>query len=195
MSRIQVLARTVRITPLAFIMTGAVALMAWGLAAGVAPARGADDAADKAPSADDLAQVQGLWERRAVPASEQGVVRATKDIRGSREVITYYGEGDKVLRRHLVDVKLSRAGDAHVFTWSNMEVTEGEGKGEKSTESGSYLYRVKGEQFREASGLLPGDGDEEPRMLVWTRSKTTGDAAAAAARIQKAAPTDQKAPR
>src|SRR6266478_6606441 len=55
----------------------------------------------------DLTQVQGFWERKTgedVP----GMLRATKDIRGNHETVTYYGEGDKVLRAHEVDLRVDR---------------------------------------------------------------------------------------
>ena len=67
------------------------------------PCRAAD-----APE-EDLAKVQGLWERktgRDVP----GLRRVTKEIKGTHEVITYYGEGDKLLDAHEVDFKRTPRG-------------------------------------------------------------------------------------
>src|SRR5438105_14275991 len=72
----------------------------------------------EATADDDLAQIQGFWERKTgedVP----GIARATKEIRGSHETVTYYGEGDKVLRAHEVDLKVERRAGIRIFTYSN----------------------------------------------------------------------------
>src|SRR5689334_10450447 len=120
----------------------------------VAPARAA---APDNSAKDDLAAVQGVWEREAPTGVDLGYQRATKDIRGNRETVTFYDADGKILRRHQVDFKLSRTGDVKVFTYSNMEVTEGDQKGTKTPQAYSYLYRVKGNQFWEVEGLLPTD--------------------------------------
>jgi hypothetical protein len=123
-------------------------------------------------SAADVKLVQGLWERELTPAdNDAGLRRATKEIAGNKETVTFYGENDKILRRHVVDFKLGKNGDVHVFTYSNMEITEGEGKGTKSTDSFSYVYRADQESFLEVSGLLPGQQDEAVTVVRWKRVK------------------------
>ena len=70
-----------------------------------------------------------------------------------------------VLRRHTVDFTVAKKGEIHVFTYSNMEITEGEGKGTKSTDSFSYVYRADEESFFEVAGLLPGEVRPHPAPL------------------------------
>jgi hypothetical protein len=166
---------------LAPLALAALALAALALAA---PARGA---APDNSAKDDLAQVQGVWERQAPTGVDLGYQRATKDIRGSRETVTFYAADGKVLRRHEVDFKVSRTGDVRVFTYSNMEVTEGDGKGTKTPQAFSYLYRVKGNQFWEAEGLLASDQDDQPSLQVWTKKATAAEAVPAGAE-KKATP-------
>jgi uncharacterized protein (TIGR03067 family) len=155
--------------------------------AAVATGAAADD---KSASREDLDRVQGTWEREAPQGSDLPYHRATKEVHGNKETVTFYAADGKILRRHQVDFKLSRAGDVGVFTYSNMEVTDGEQKGTKSPESHSYVYRVSGDEFREATGLLPAEGDEEPSITIWKKSKSAaGDAPAAG----KAGAIDAKA--
>ena len=128
-------------------------------------------AADK-PQSQDLQRVQGKWE---LVVSEElkanGLRRAVKDIKGSRETVTFYGDGDKVLRAHTVDIKLTKNGDLHVFTYSNMEVIDGEGKGTRDAETHSYLYRADDEAFYEIVGLLPGEEKQPVVVREWKRVK------------------------
>ena len=57
-----------------------------------------------------------------------------------------------------------------MFTYFNMEVTEGDEKGTKSADPVSYLYRVYDDRFFEVAGLLP--GQEEPVTVAsWKRLK------------------------
>jgi hypothetical protein len=159
----------------------AVAFGCLALLAGLAllpPAVAARAADADGGAKDDLARVQGRWERQARAEENAPYRRVTKEVQGSRETVTYYDADGKVLRQHRVDVKLSKTGDVGVFTFSNMEVTEGEGKGQTAPGSMSYLYRVVGDQFREVWGLLP-DDDQEPSVIVWTRVKTAATPAPA----------------
>jgi len=57
--------------------------------------------------------------------SRRGLRRAVKEIKGNKETVTFYGEDNKLLRRHTVDFRLKKNGDIRVFTYFNMEVTEG----------------------------------------------------------------------
>src|SRR5207237_738807 len=111
-----------------FTMMGAVALCFCMLAVLV---RG-----ESTPQADQLQRLQGKWESEL---TEQGIAaglrRVVKEIKGQKETVTYYGKNHEVLRAHTVDFKLSKTGDIHVFTYSNMEVIEGQGKGQKQKES------------------------------------------------------------
>ena len=67
-------------------------------------------------------------------------------------------------------ISTEKNGDIRVFTFSIMEVIDGEGKGSKSPDSFSYVYRVYDDRFFEVAGLLP--GQEEPvTVFSWKRVK------------------------
>ena len=137
---------------------------------------GADDAGG---SQDDLAQVQGRWEREEPDGSGASYKRATKEIRGNKETITYFDGDGKVVRQHKVDFKLSKSGDVNVFTYTNWEATEGPQKGTKMPGSVSYIYRVGEKQFREVWGFLPGQEHRRTVLNIWKKSEADRDAAAA----------------
>ena len=128
-------------------------------------------AADK-PQSQDLQRVQGKWELVvAQDLKESGVRRAVKEIKGSRETVTFYGDEGKVLRAHTVDVKLTRHGDLHVFTYSNMEVIDGAEKGAKEAGPYSYVYRADDEAFYEVVGLFPGEEKQPVIVRQWKHVK------------------------
>ena len=123
---------------------------------------------------DDLAKVQGVWERKTghdIP----GLVRATKEIHGSHEVVTFYGKEDKVLQAHEVDFELQRYGGAKVFTYSNWVATEGLNKGHKSAKPVSYIYRADDNTYTEAWGFMPGQENRAPLVMMWVRRKPLTD--------------------
>jgi hypothetical protein len=119
-----------------------------------------------------LKLLQGQWERELSTANtDAGLRRVIKEIKGNKETVTFFGEGDKVLRRHTVDFTLDKKGDLHVYTYSNMEVTEGDGKGTKSTNSVSYIYRADEENSFEVMGLLSGQEEMPVTVYRWKRAK------------------------
>jgi uncharacterized protein (TIGR03067 family) len=143
---------------------------AWGiivLVAAVAmflpPGVGAEQA-DEA----DLLKVQGFWERKTgedVP----GLQRATKEIKGNHEVITYYGAGDEILASHEVDFRLEVREGIKIFTFFNRVATAGPDKGQKSANPVSYIYRADENTFVEVWGFVPGQEQRTPRLLMWVR--------------------------
>ena len=127
--------------------------------------------ADK-PQSQDLQRVQGKWELVVSPdLKESGVRRALKEIKGSRETVTFYGDEGKLLRVHTVDIKLTRQGDLHVFTYSNMEVIDGAEKGSREAGPYSYVYRADDESFYEVVGLFPGEEKQPVVVRQWKRVK------------------------
>jgi hypothetical protein len=117
--------------------------------------RNADD-----PLAKDLQALQGKWER--VLTTDDSILgkakRAVKEIKDNEETVTWYGDKDQIIRSHRVTFKLSQSGNVRVFTYSDMEILEGLGKGTKSKVSGSYIYRLASNEFCEASGFLQNAG-------------------------------------
>src|SRR3712207_1052343 len=61
-------------------------------------------------SQDDLATVQGTWEREMGLEQNMPYRRMVKQITGNRETVTYYGADGEVVRAHTVDFKLERRG-------------------------------------------------------------------------------------
>ena len=162
------------------------------LAAQVPRASAAEEAAS---SEDDLAQVQGRWEREEPDGSDASYKRATKEVSGTKETVTYFDGDGKIVRQHKVDFKLSKAGDVNIFTYTNWEATEGPQKGTKLPGSASYIYRVSEKQFREVWGFLPGQEHRRTVLHIWKKSESDREAAAglAAAKEQPAKPEADKA--
>lgn len=163
--------------------TAAAVVLALTCAAGpvaVGPATanpgGAEPAKPSAPAADaalaaDLLQVQGKWEREVAANSGLLYRRAVKDIKGSEEVLTYYRADGTVWREHRAQFRLSRSGDVKVFTFSNVQITDGDGKGTRFPGPSSYIYVATDRQFKEVAGFLPGQESQAPSVLVWKRAK------------------------
>jgi len=130
-------------------------------------------AAEARPSSGtELNPLQGQWERELTPEDlKAGLRRAVKEIKGNKETVTFYGEDNKLLRRHTVDFKLEKNGDIRVFTYFNMEVTDGDGKGNKRNDPVSYVYRVYEDRFFEVTGLLPGQEQQAVTVFLWKRLK------------------------
>jgi uncharacterized protein (TIGR03067 family) len=134
-------------------------------------ADGAKDAAPKDPSQADLLAVQGRWERQEPSGSTNPYRRAVKEVKGQEEVVTYYKADGTVWRAHRAQFNLSRSGDVKVFTFSNVQIIDGDGKGTRIPQGRSYIYVATDKQFKEVSGFLPGQEAQPPGLLVWDRAK------------------------
>ena len=128
-------------------------------------------AEDKKISEGDLLQVQGRWEREAPPGSDLPYRTAVKEVAGQEEVVTYFKADGAVWRSHRAQFNLSRIGGVKVFTFSNVQITEGNGKGGRVAGPTSYIYVATDKEFREVLGFLPGQEAQTPSMLVWRRAK------------------------
>jgi hypothetical protein len=120
---------------------------------------------------DDLALVQGTWERLVKGKAEGPVARVVKEIKGNKETVTYYDDAGKVTRQHRVDFVLDSAGPVKIFTFSNQEILEGPDKGRRYPGTVSYVYRVGPREFAEVWGFLPGQESRTTLLLVWRRVK------------------------
>lgn len=121
----------------------------------------------------DLLQVQGRWEREA-PNPSLPYHTAVKEVTGEEEVLSYYKADKSVWRRHRAQFRLSRRGDIKVFTFSNVQITEGDGKGTRYPGPSSYIYVATDREFKEVSGFLPGQETQAPAVLVWRKAKDDG---------------------
>lgn len=120
---------------------------------------------------DDMAKVQGRWERDLFGPASERTGRAVKDISGNHETITLYDLEDHITHRHKVEFKLEMAGAVKLFTFTNLEVTDGSDKGRKTPGPISYIYRVDAKQFVEAWGFLPGQENHPAELYTWSRGK------------------------
>ena len=143
--------------------------------------------AESAPP-EDLKIVQGMWEREEPADSPASYRRATKDVKGNKETVSYYDGKGQLVRRHKVDFTLSRMGDVKVFTYTQMEVTDGPQKGAKMPGPVSYVYWANDKFFREAWGFLPGQEAPPALLYVWKRVGDKREAGLAAAKEKPAAP-------
>ena len=134
----------------------------------------------RGPDEHDLLALQGRWERDEPKDSAAPYRRMVKDVKGNAEVVAYYRADGSLWRAHHARFKLSRTGGVKVFTFSDVLVTDGDGKGARSAGPSSYIYAVNETQFKEASGFLPGQEAQPPSVIVWERAK--GQAGQVAAR-------------
>ena len=123
------------------------------------------------PTSDDMAKVQGRWTRDVFGPAGEKTGRAVKEITGNHETITLYDLEDRITHRHKVEFKLEMAGQVKLFTFTNLEVTDGTDKGRKTPGPISYIYRVDARQFVEAWGFLPGQENHPAELYTWSRAK------------------------
>ena len=143
-------------------------------------------------AAEDLKLIQGMWEREEPSDGQASYKRATKEIRGNKETVSYYDAKNRLIRRHNVDFTVSRMGDVKIFTYTQLEITEGPQKGTKNPGPVSYVYWANDKFFREVWGFLPGQEAPPVVLYIWKRAgEERREAGLAAAREtpQRAAPS------
>jgi hypothetical protein len=138
-----------------------------------------DRSSSPAPTArDDHKLLQGRWERQmagSLSASEtHNAAKAIKEIAGDKEKVTYQDKTGAVVYETVADFKLETSGRVKLYTFSNLKVAQG--KSEESDhpqkDAISYIYRVEGDQYWEAHGLLTDSpAGSKPTVIVWKRVK------------------------
>jgi hypothetical protein len=151
----------------------------WGLAAvGVlasAPVGWCQDRKDADAIKQDVAALQGRWER--VMTTETSALgkakRAVKVFKGDQETVTWYDDKGGVLRSHRVTFKLSEMGNVRIYSFSDMQVLDADGReqGPLIKASNSTIYRVDGDRLVEAGGFIQGDAFRRstPYFAEWKR--------------------------
>jgi hypothetical protein len=124
----------------------------------------------------DHKALQGRWERKLLGADDnarQGEARAVKEVKGNRETVTYYDDAGRAVRATTADFKLEQSGRVRLYTFSNLKVTLGADQGDDATTKPlSYIYRVDGDVYHEAHGLLvDSPAGSKPGVARWVRSK------------------------
>lgn len=131
------------------------------------------------PSTDqDLKSLQGRWERAIAPddAGENkhgGAAKAVKEIKGNAETVRYVNDAGDVVYATSADLKLEQSGRAKLYTFSNFKVTQGKWAGGDPPKGAvSYIYRVDGDVYHEAHGLLvDSPAGAKPAVVTWKRMK------------------------
>lgn len=118
--------------------------------------------------AEVLGKLQGKWEltRRV----RNRTLRSVKVVEGNRTRLTRFDENGAIYWAHTSNFKIEITEKVRVFTFFNLEVTAGPNKGSKSKESSSYIFRVDDSDLVEAHGLLVGEEETAPRIVIWKRA-------------------------
>ena len=125
-------------------------------------------------SKDDASQLQGRWERSLTGDSEvKGAAKAVKEISGDKENVTYLNSGGDAVYATTASFKLENTGRVKLYTFSNFKVTKGSEQGaDRSKGAVSYIYRVEGDTYHEAHGLLnDSPAGSKPSIVTWKRAK------------------------
>jgi uncharacterized protein (TIGR03067 family) len=132
-------------------------------------------AQEKKPPPDlkaDLAAMQGKWEQASSSDPMPPGVKRVKEVKGDQETVTVTDAEGKVVTAARATIKLSESGGVRVLTFSEREVIEGLGKGRKQAGSSAYIYRLDGDEWHEAGGLLTNEkfAQDVPYLTKWKRA-------------------------
>jgi hypothetical protein len=120
----------------------------------------------------DLSQLQGTWEqqpeegRTATPPQ-----RVVKQVSGNTETVTTYGPNGQVVHAQTAKIRLGHSGSVPVYTFYDRRITAGPEQGRGDDAGRSYVYRLRGDEFDEVWGLLPGQEQRELVIHRWRRAK------------------------
>lgn len=122
-------------------------------------------------AAGEASKLQGTWEQRPEEGpSASPKQRVVKQVGGDTETVTTYGPDDRVLNAHTAKFKLGRRGGVPVCTFYDRRITAGPEQGRSESASRSYVYRLRGDDFDEVWGLLPGQEQREVVVKRWRRA-------------------------
>lgn len=134
-------------------------------------------ATDTAPTPQqDLKALQGRWERTLAGDEldgHKGAAKAIKEIAGNKESVSYLNDAGEAVYASTADFKLETAGRVKLYTFSNFKVTKGKSQGGDPPKGAvSYIYRVEGDLYHEAHGLLiDSPAGSKPIVVTWKRIK------------------------
>jgi len=120
-------------------------------------------------TAAEMKRLQGRFERTFTNAAGT-VFRTVKEMGDGEETVVTYDDAGNVVESHQSQFKVEKRGPVRVFSFFNALVTAGPNKGHTQLDTNSYIYRLEGDTFIEAWGLLENDPNA-PRMLGWRRVK------------------------
>jgi hypothetical protein len=155
-----------------------IALVALALAAGGCAqslSNGNDNAGGrdaKGGGRQDVAALQGRWEQLPEePGPGSPRQRVLKDVNGETEVVTTFDADGRPIQSQTAKFRLSRVGGVPIYTFSGARVTAGAGEDSDKPSSAprSYIYKLRGNDFYEVWGLLPGQEEREVMVRHWKR--------------------------
>jgi len=120
-------------------------------------------------NAAELKKVEGRFERFFQNAAGT-TFRVLKEVVGDQSTVTTFDDVGNLVESHSSTIKVEKRGPVRVLLFFNLTVTAGPNKGHVELGTSSYIYRMEGDVFSEAWGLLDGD-DSPPRMFQWRRMK------------------------
>ena len=149
-----------------------IALLAVALTGGCASSQSGSKREGGGGGGEDRSALQGRWEQLPADPGASGTPRqrVVKEVNGDRETVTTYGPDGKVLQSRTTGFSLSRNGPVRVFTIENAGA---DGRNTAtSLAQRTYVYRVRGDEFDEVWGLLPGQEEREVIVKRWRREGT-----------------------
>ena len=120
-------------------------------------------------SAAELKRIEGCFERKFQNAAGT-TFRVLREVAGDQSRVTTWDDVGNVVESHTSTIKVEKRGSVRVLSFFNLTVTAGPHKGHVDFATNSYIYRLEGDTFTEAWGLLEGDSSP-PRMFQWQRCK------------------------
>ena len=119
----------------------------------------------------DLSRLQGSWELQPDegPTSSPRQ-RVVKQVQNNTETVTTYGPNGQVINAHTANFRLGRRGGIPVYTFSRPRITAGPEQGDTAPGGRTYVYRVRGDEFDEVWGLLPGQEQRPVEVKRWKRA-------------------------
>jgi hypothetical protein len=118
----------------------------------------------------ELKRLQGRFERTFT--NKAGVqFRTIKDVAGDQSTVTTFDDVGNIVEEHRSTFKVEKRGSVNVLSFFNVVVTAGPDKGSTDPATRSYIYRLDGDNFAEAWGLLDGD-NSPPRMFYWKKTQS-----------------------
>jgi hypothetical protein len=121
-------------------------------------------------SSDDLNALQGNWEQLPEdgPAATPGQ-RVVKQVSGDSETVTTYDESGGVVHGQTAKFRLGRSGQVPTYTFYDRKITTGSQTGRSVSAPSTFVYRLRGDEFHEVWGLLPGQEERELVVKRWKR--------------------------
>jgi hypothetical protein len=118
---------------------------------------------------EELKRHQGRFERNFTNAAG-AAFRSVREVVGNQSTVKTFDDMGNLLDAHVSTIKAEKQGQVHVLSFFNLLITAGPNKGHTDPATRSYIYRIDGDNFAEAWGLLEGDSSP-PRILIWRKMK------------------------